>query len=273
VPVDVDLLERVDAYFDAVPRSASVAEEIGPFTLFVNRGPGWRYYARPTPGATTFDASDVQAVRERQRELGQPQAFEWVVDLHPAVGTAVEAAGLRTVLHPLMHLPTAGFTRPAAVEGVDVQLVPPDDEDLARITAVAEIGFGAPGTAVGPAGTEALAPAVDGLKADTLAFTRERIAQGLSTMAVARVGGVPVASGSHQPVGGITEITGVATLPAYRRRGLGAAVTAALVADALDRGVDTVILSADDEDVARVYGRVGFTRVGAVGAGEPARRS
>ena len=82
--------------------------------------------------------------------------------------------------------------------------------------------------------------------------------------------GIPVATAAHQPLDGVTEIVGVATLPAYRRRGLGAAVTAALVADALERGVETVFLSAADEDVARMYASVGFRRVGTAGVAVPA---
>jgi predicted GNAT family acetyltransferase len=54
----------------------------------------------------------------------------------------------------------------------------------------------------------------------------------------------------------------VATLPAVRRQGLGGAVTAALVEDALARGAETVFISAGSEAIARVYARLGFKRVG-----------
>ena len=68
----------------------------------------------------------------------------------------------------------------------------------------------------------------------------------------------------------MTEIVGVATLPSARRRGLGAAVTAALVDDARRGGADIVFLSAGSDDIARVYGRLGFERVGT--AGSPSQR-
>ena len=70
------------------------------------------------------------------------------------------------------------------------------------------------------------------------------------------------AGGSHSPRGDVTEVTGVAVLPAARRRGIGAAVTAALAADARSRGVATVFCSAQSDDVARIYTGVGFRRVG-----------
>ena len=97
--------------------------------------------------------------------------------------------------------------------------------------------------------------------------------------AVAEVDGDVVAVGWHQPVHDVaaddgsgfsaSEIVGVATLPAARRRGLGAAVTALLAADALGQGCDLVLLSAGDDAVARVYQRIGFVRVGRAGAAEP----
>ena len=67
---------------------------------------------------------------------------------------------------------------------------------------------------------------------------------GVSVMVVAELAGEPVAAGMHQPVGEVTEIVGVATLPAVRRQGLGGAVTGALVEHALADGVETVFLSA-----------------------------
>ncbi len=81
--------------------------------------------------------------------------------------------------------------------------------------------------------------------------------------------GVVLCAGQHNPVGGVTEIVGVGTLPSARRRGLALAVTAALVADARARGVGTVFLSAGDEDVARIYARLGFRRVATALIAEP----
>ena len=269
MPDDLDLLRRLDAYLDAVPRSAVRTETIGPFTLFVQEGNGWRYYARPTPGAEAFGPDDVTAVRVRQRELAQPEALEWVVGVAPGVGPATEAAGMATHRMPLMHLPD-GAARPVpAPDGVEIRIVGPDD-DLATIDAVAAVGFGAPGTQVGETGVEALVGAAAATDPGILAFRRERARDGLTVTAAAFVEGVPISIGSHQPCEGATEIVGVATLPAFRRRGIGGAVTATLIDDARERGVEIVFLSAGDQDIARVYARAGFLQVGEVGAAEPA---
>nr|WP_272954640.1 GNAT family N-acetyltransferase [Kribbella sandramycini] len=77
-----------------------------------------------------------------------------------------------------------------------------------------------------------------------------------------------VAAGAHQQVGATSEIVGVATLPAMRRRGLAAALTAALAQHAFDNGVELLLLSAESDAVAAVYERVGFRRIGQAGAAE-----
>ena len=69
-----------------------------------------------------------------------------------------------------------------------------------------------------------------------------------------------VASGMHQPVADVTEIVGVATLPAMRRRGLAGALTADLVSDSRRRGVSLCFLTAGSTGIARVYERVGFRK-------------
>jgi predicted N-acetyltransferase YhbS len=93
---------------------------------------------------------------------------------------------------------------------------------------------------------------------------RERIAAGRTVMMVAVENGEPVAVGSHHPVDidgqEISEVAGVATLPRLRGRGLGAGLASALVAHARE-SADLVFLTAGDDDVARVYERVGFARL------------
>jgi predicted GNAT family acetyltransferase len=100
------------------------------------------------------------------------------------------------------------------------------------------------------------------VKTEGLEFLRERLRRRITVMAVAENEIGPVAAGQHQPVGTVTEVVGVATLPALRRQGLGGAVTGALVEDALEHGAEVVFLSAGSEEIARVYARLGFRRAG-----------
>ncbi len=68
----------------------------------------------------------------------------------------------------------------------------------------------------------------------------------------------------------MAEIAGVATLPSARRRGYASQLTASLARNALENGVQLVFLSAGDDDVARLYSKVGFRRVGTACIAEPA---
>jgi ribosomal protein S18 acetylase RimI-like enzyme len=265
---DTELLGRIDAYLDRVPRAASTPETVGPFTLFVGQEGGWQYYARPTPGTSTVSAADVASVRSRQRDLRLPEAIEWIEDLVPGLSSAAEDTGLAVRDHPLMSLAAEDFRPTADVEGFDLRLITPDD-DVPSFQAVATIGFGEPGTEVGSAGVEALAEVKLAVPPGMVSFVRDRLVRGLTVTAAAFRKGVPVAVGSHQPLDGATEVVGVATLPAFRRRGLGGAVTSLLVEDALERGVGTVFLSAGDGTIARTYSRLGFRVIGTAGAAEP----
>lgn len=257
-------LRAIDRYLDAAPRTAARTEELGPFTLFVNEGGGWRYYARPTPDRTDVTSAAVGVVRARQRALRQPEQIEWIVDLVPEVGPAAERAGLAVTERPLMQLLPDRFVAAAAPGGVDVSIVRPDD-DVRTFSAVAEAAFGSPGTKEGPADPEALRKAERDVDEDIVRFTRERLRRGFTVTAVAHMDGAPIAVGSHQPLDRVTEVVGVGCLPAFRRRGVAAALTSLLVRDAFERRVGLVVLSADDDAVARIYARVGFRRMGMVG--------
>ena len=269
-----DALLRIEAYYDAVPRSAARVEEWPPLRLFAQRGAGWPYYARPALGAdarTVFLPEHVTRVRQRQRELGLPESFEWTHEIVPGLRAAVEAAGLSVHTYPLMVLDSTARVRPAPPAGVSVSLVSPDlpDDELRRIGAVAPVGFAAPGTSAGPAGLEALATESASTSAEQLADRRDRLRRGVTVMAVAHTAEGPVATGSHQPVAEVSEIVGVATLPAYRRRGIGAAVVDLLIEDALRRGAQTIFLTAGDDAIARVYHRLGFRQIATGCIAEP----
>ena len=248
-----------------MPRDQGCAERFGPLTLFVRLGPGWPYYARPVRGGGPVGADDIEAVRDRQRTLGVPESFEWIDEVTPTMRAAAEKAGLRAIVHPLMALPPGAV--PDHESAPNVRLIDPDEPDLARMQAVQMIAFGmpvTPSTAEGygdAADRDAMVPAVE---ATALELVRDRLRSGRMLLAGAFGAELegPVAAGGCQILPPVAEIVGLGTLPAARRRGLGTAVTATLATAALARGAGTVFLSAADDDAARLYGRLGFVRVG-----------
>ncbi|MET9496984.1 GNAT family N-acetyltransferase [Streptomyces sp. NPDC006552] len=256
------LLARLERYYDAVPRAAARVEEYGSLTLFVREGPGWPYYARPAlrPDAPPPGVADVRAVAARQAELGAPVAFEWVAETTPGLRAAVEAAGLHVSEHPLM---ARDASAPLPGRHPLVRVLDAADPFLAAALALPHVAFAHPGTATGPVGAAELTAEVAARAADgTVPDHQERIRAGRVVVAAAVENGVVLGSGMHLPVGDVTEVAGVGTLPAARRRGLGLAVTAELVRSALASGVSTVFLSAGDDEVARLYARLGFHPVG-----------
>ncbi|MFF7631990.1 GNAT family N-acetyltransferase [Kitasatospora sp. NPDC008050] len=273
IPTDHDLLARLERYYDAVPRTAARTEDFGSLTLFVREGAGWPYYARPAlPGAAPVTEADVRRVRARQRELGIPEAFEWVAETSPTLRAAAERAGLAVHEHPLMVLdpgaPTPAVPALPGPDGTLVRIVGPEDPALPSALAVPHLAFAEPGTGIGTAGPAELAAAIrEG--AGEVARMADRIRAGVSTVAAAVRDGSACCAGQYLPVGEVAEIAGLGTLPTARRQGLALAVTAALVADARAAGVRTVFLSADSEDVARIYARLGFRTMATALIAEP----
>lgn len=264
-----ELIHRIEHYLDAVPRARADVEMVGPFTLFRSRlvHP---FYARPSmgwaPGYAT--AADVDAVSRRQRELGLPQNLEWLVEIAPDLGTACRDTALQISEHPLMV-----HSQPLAVpvpDGIRIRRIDDgDDPVIPAAQIVARLAFASAGTAIdttGPAERDAALNERDPAASDDL---RQLIRDGRSVFVVAEDEHGVLCSGGHNPVADVTEIVGVGTIPSARRRGLGAAVTDTLVADAIRRGIQVIFLSAGDDSIARVYERVGFSRIGTACAAQP----
>jgi ribosomal protein S18 acetylase RimI-like enzyme len=281
---DPDVFTRLERFYDAVPRDTAVAEEIGGFVLFVNDGTGWPYYARPRLGEIgTPSAADVTAVRHRQRDLGVPESFEWVHETTPDLLAVARSAGLEVLLAPLMVLESAALVPDLPLPGADVRLLDPAAPgfrtDISVSRAVGRLGFGTPAGATtvqsgslvievaGPAERDAVPPlspaAVDEL------VRRHATGRMLSAVAESPAEGI-LACGSVQRVGAVAEVVGVATLPAARRRGYASQLTASLARHTLLDGAELVFLSAGDDDVARLYSKVGFRRIGTACIAEPA---
>jgi GNAT superfamily N-acetyltransferase len=258
VPTRPGLLECIERYFVAAPLPDAPAQRVGALDVPIG-DPTWPYPARPRVGEGPVTADDVRAAVELQEESGLPAALEWVPERAPETAAAARAAGLTVEELPLLvAVDPVELLLPT---GVRLYVVGADDPELPRYQLVAATAFAHPGGA-SDAGSVPLDTS-DEARARTEVL-RERIASGRTVLMVAVENGEPVAVGSHQPVAidgsEVSEVVGVATLPRLRGRGLGAGVTSALVAHAAETA-DMVFLAAGDDDVARVYERVGFARL------------
>ncbi|MFE1307545.1 GNAT family N-acetyltransferase [Streptomyces sp. NPDC058755] len=272
------LLTRIERYYATVPLLFADAEEFGPLRLFVRKEPGTPYYggpnhAQPTAeGSGIVTAADIARVRSRQRELGVPESFEWLAEAAPTLRARIEAVGLPVDERPLMALDPDHPVPPQALpDGVTMRVLTADDPALPATLALPRLAFASTGTA----GRAELSALAEELSADgTVETTRPCIRAGHKILVAALApDGTPLAAGHYHPAAGTTEIGGVGTLPTARRRGLAAAVTAALAGHARDHGVRTVFLAYAEDRVARIYARLGFRAAGItlLIANQPAR--
>ena len=150
--------------------------------------------------------------------------------------------------HPLMACSPEQF-RPPIVAGVTVQRLRVTDPDstLDAFQSVRRTGFG-----------DLERPS-----------THSEIQQLRAALPAAAAGsrsaastGAPAGTGLLSPVDGVGEVVGVATLPAFRRRGVASAVTGALVQDLFEEGGSLAWLDAEDEIARALYLRLGFRDLG-----------
>lgn len=259
------LLECIERYFAAAPLPDARIETVGALDVPI-ADPAWPYPARPRRDGDPVTIGDIRAAVALQRAAHLPAALEWVPECSPEMGAAARAAGMTVEELPL--LVAADPVDVVLPAGVRLFLVGGDDPELARYQQVAAVAFAHPG---GAADVEEVRLADPAEAARRTAVLRERVADGRTVMMVAIEHGIPVAVGSHQPLDidgtEISEIVGVATLPRFRGRGLGAGIASALAAHARETA-DLVFLAAGDDDVARVYERIGFARIATTGVAE-----
>lgn len=243
MPVDTD----VQSYARALALRSPDHYRVGPFT--VRHNPGWELkfanYAIPDRGAepTAQDVADlIAAFRERDR---LPR-LEYLPAWAPAVEPALLAAGFTVENHaPVLACTPDELLTPKPVDGLRVA-EPVTDAEFTAAAAVQHTGFGGEG---GPDDGE-------------IAWLRGAAAGG-GVAALAVLGSEPAGSGGCSvPVDGISELAGLAVAEAFRRRGVGAALSAWLTATAFGRGCHTVWLEPGSPEVERIYAGVGYRRVG-----------
>lgn len=192
--------------------------------------------------ATPVDArSAVEWGVQVRRDNGVPGGgYDLPAGRHPSVETALAAVGHEILLaRPMMAVPVADLVAPRVA--ADVRQVA-SDEDIDAFRAVQVRGFGS---------DPALAP---------LQTPWEAVRLPGATYVVAWLGDEPVACAMATTVAGTCGVFGVATLPEQRGRGLGTAVTAAVVRAGARQGATLAWLQASPMGEP-VYRAMGFRPV------------
>lgn len=216
-----------------------------PLVGLLHESPHWVLsvvlHATPgTPAAGGEVEAGLSVVRRAFAEAGKRMHVELVEEASPGLEQDLVRAGLRTDKRmPLLGVEPGRVAMPDPPEQVTVEWV--RDERTHRVAEqVAAAAFESD-----PLGARLPAAAADG------------------GGVLVRAGDEPVATAAWTGVAdGVTEIVGVGTLPAFRRRGLGALATAYAVDVAVREGGATLPwLTPGDDGADRMYRAIGFEPV------------
>lgn len=238
------MLGRIDHYLHMAPRVLCDVVALPPFTLYFNRESDSPFlsYARPSEELEAGDETIVEVIRAFA-DRGRTPRWEWIDDLYPELAPALGRAGIAAEVTPLMRVTREGLRRDEPA-GFEIREVP--EEELAPMIRAQRRSFGMGDEA--PSDSE-------------FATVRSWLDRGGRFFA-AFSGGEVAGAGGYLPIEGVAEVAGVGTVPEFRRRGVGGAVTAALVDDAFARGCECVFLTAGDDAAVSLYRRVGFQVIG-----------
>ena len=190
----------------------------------------------------------VPKVKAALKKHKAPLQIEYNEAVFPKVGAWLESAGLKLAENnPLMACRPETFKPSVAAEVHLTQLRPA--ATTAELEAFQQIRWTDGGEVDRPV------PPIDPL----------RIALGVpsSVFLLAWLDWEPVGTGVSHSLKGAAEVVGVVTRKDHRRRGVAATITSELVRRHFDGGGDFVFLDAANEDAARIYERLGFSRFGA----------
>jgi len=230
------------------------AVAVPPFTLFFHDTdplPYFNYAIPDEPGAASHDlAPPLVRLDAEFRARRRVPRFEFVESIAPRLGEALEAHGFALENRAQLMVCPRGRERAApAVQGLDVARLDATTA-LEEFTAFLDVQRRAFGLPPGPSPSDVEARSLRGTLGSGLAF-------------LGRIAGEPVATAMIQPASdGLTELVGVSTLEAFRRRGIGGFLSFTAVKAAFDRGVSLAFLSAADADAGRVYEAAGFSPAG-----------
>ena len=253
---DPALLERIARAVIANAGAGRETAAVGPFVALVDTVSAipWSSLAVPAPGAPagTDWAAALPALQAHFAARGRALRFEFLEELFPTLGPVLERSlwPLRS-RDPLLVCRPADLAPPGTVPGLSLEPLDAASSDaLVELFLVVQSGSFEPGKIHEPA------------EADR-GQLRSRMRLGAIRCLLARLDGVPAGAGCALPAAGAAEIAGIGTLPRFRARGIGSAVTARLAADLFATGTDLAWLTAGSDAAGRIYRRIGFRGLGA----------
>lgn len=241
------LLERLVPNALAAAAEGRLRDTVGPFALFISEASDDPMLSFALPVASVPEWRPAIADLQRAFEAaGRRFRVEFFRELHPALSPTLFAMGYRREMEARLMILRAPAYRAAPAEPATL-LEAADEAAVDGLMQVQHDAFDQPLDAAG--------------EADFRARLTTGLAQGSRLAALARLDGVPAASGLLLIGGGSAELAAVGTRPRFRRRGLAEAVCHRLLDAYFSRGHDLAWLSAAAE-AESLYARLGFRPAG-----------
>ncbi len=248
---DLIFIDRLQAYLRHSAHQQYEAVAVPPFTLFFRPTDPLHFfnYAIPDAPITTDVQAALTALKTIFTARNRQPRFEFIQEYAPALVPALTSAGFTEEgRYPMMVCTPETFqAAPTVPDFTIVQLTPATSLDEVR-TFLTTQRWGFEPTNAEPVTDQAVQEAHGRLG-------RNRCFLGYCAGQPATVGVFTV------PHAGVTEVTSIATVEKFRRRGLASAITAHVTRVAFAQGVEIACLSAADEAAGRMYQRVGFRTV------------
>ena len=235
---------RIQTYLRFAASQQRDTERIGPFLATFSRHSANPYlnYAIPEDGATP-SLADVNALIAAYSGRGRKPRLEYVAQLAPAVAETLISAGFTVEGRLPLMICTPGSEKLLPIPPEIELIVPVSEDELFGTVAAQNEAYGE--AAPSPEDVDSL---------------RESLAAGgLAVLARVAATGEPAGAGvCTPPQNQTTEIAGIGVRADFRRRGIAGALTARLLREAFDAGVEVAFLMALHEQEFRVYTLSGF---------------
>jgi GNAT superfamily N-acetyltransferase len=248
--------DRLEDYMRRAAGSGRETVEIPPFVIFLDPVDPLRFFNYAHPLETLsgdFESlfsrltGPLAAVRALFVSRQRIPRFEYVEEFVPDLAAVLTAAGFaQEGRYPLLVCDPQSYRAAPLVRGLTVHPINTNSpsSDLRDFVVVERQGFGH--------------RAAEEATEDDCEELRDAIRQG-GLAFLARLNDRPAGVAScTAPLDGLTELTSITTLPAFRRLGIATAITATAAQAAFAHGVQAVFLTAGDAQAGRVYQRVGF---------------
>jgi len=209
----------------AIPIAGGVASYAEPDSP-INKVAGLGFAGPP-------EAADFEKIEHAYAERGAPVQVELASLADPALLEMLAGRGYRLVsFENVLGRALRGAVEPIAPPGIEVH--PCGDDDFEAWLEVVVEATLHPDTQGVPWQEEFPREILENAERDTAGLVRRYLATS---------DGIPAGGGSMRMADGIAQLTGAATAPAFRRRGIQSALLAARLADATAAGCDIAVIT------------------------------